>query len=163
MDLTAYDRLIGLLERENASFRLIDHAAEGRTDLVSAMRGHPPSQAAKCIIIMTKLGKKTTRYVLAVIPGDARVDFGAIKALTGATYVAFASPEIAEQMAGSPLGTVLPFAFSDDLELIADPTITATPELYFNAARLDRSLALATPDYLRIAKPRLASIAAKPG
>jgi Ala-tRNA(Pro) deacylase len=159
MDTSTYDRLITLLEGEGASFRVIDHAAEGRTDIVSAARGHPPSQAAKCIIIMTKLGKRTTRYLLAVVPGDARVDFSAIRALTGATYVAFASPDIAERLAGSVSGTVLPFAFSDALELIADPAITKIPELYFNAARLDRSLALSTADYLRIARPRIAPIA----
>lgn len=34
------------------------------------------------------------------------------------------------------------------------------PELFFNAARLDRSIALATDDYVRIAAPRMAPITA---
>jgi Ala-tRNA(Pro) deacylase len=32
------------------------------------------------------------------------------------------------------------------------------PELFFNAARLDRSIALATDDYVRLAAPRIAPI-----
>jgi len=156
-----YDELIALLDRHQARYRLIDHAPEGRTEIVSAMRGHPASAAAKCIIVMLKLGKKTTRYMLAVVPGDARVELNALRTLMQATYASFASPEIAERLAGSVSGTILPIAFSPELELIADPSLLQTEELFFNAARLDRSVALRTEDYVRIAKPRTARIAAR--
>ena len=153
-----YARLIELLDRHEAQYRLIDHAPEGRTELVSAMRGNEVAQAAKCIILMIKLGKKVTKYVLGVVPGDARIDLAAIKALKQATYVSFAPPQAAEELAGSVVGTVLPFAFDPRLELIADPGLLAFDELYFNAARLDRSMALRTSDYVRLANPRLAAI-----
>jgi Ala-tRNA(Pro) deacylase len=55
---------------------------------------------------------------------------------------------------------VLPFTFHPELMLIADPSITQHQELFFNAARLDRSVALRTADYLATAKPRLERIAA---
>jgi Ala-tRNA(Pro) deacylase len=58
-------------------------------------------------------------------------------------------------------GTILPFAFSDELELIVDPTMLTHDEIFFNAARLDRSMALRTSDYTTIAKPRLERIAQK--
>jgi len=67
-----YDRLIDLLDRHGARYRLIDHPAEGRTEIVSGYRGNDLSAAAKCMIVMVKVGKKVTRYVLAVVPGDAR-------------------------------------------------------------------------------------------
>jgi hypothetical protein len=51
------------------------------------------------------------------------------------------------------LGTVLPVSYHPQLELIVDPTLLQHDELYFNAARLDRSMALATADYRRFAKP----------
>src|SRR5437588_9012471 len=154
-----YTRLIALLNQQGIAYRLIDHAPEGRTELVSAMRGNTLSQAAKCIILMVKLGKKVTRYVLAVVPGDAKVDLQAVKALMKGTYVAFASSDIAERLAGSVAGTILPFSFHPELELIVDPSLLENDELYFNAARLDRSLALKTSDYVVLAKPRLGRIA----
>ena len=154
-----YIRLIALLNKNNKSYRLIDHAAEGRTELVSPMRGNELSQAAKCIVLMVKIGKKITRYILAVIPGDTMLDFQAVKSLLGSTYVAFASPDIAERMAGSVAGTILPFSFNDELELLVDPTLLENDEIYFNAARLDRSMVLRTQDYLAVAKPRLGHIA----
>lgn len=156
----AYERLVTLLDTKNATYRLIDHEPEGRTELVSEMRGNTLAQAAKCVIVMVKLGKKVTRYVLAVVPGDRRVDLAGLKALLGGTYAAFASQDIAERLADSISGTILPFAWHDDLELIVDPTLVTHDALYFNAARLDRSVALATSDYLALAQPRLEPIAA---
>jgi Ala-tRNA(Pro) deacylase len=156
----AYDRLMALFDSHGASYRVIEHEPEGRTDVVSGLRGHDPSAAAKCIILMIKLGKKTTKYVLAVVPGDARVDFGAIRGLFGATYVSFATQETAERLAGSVTGTILPFSFDDDLELLVDPALLDRTEIYFNAGRLDRSVALRTADYVALAKPRLARFTA---
>src|SRR5688572_3605450 len=154
-----YDKLITFLDERGATYRLIDHAPEGRTDLVSAMRGNELAAAAKCIILMVKLGKKVTKYVLGVVPGDARIDLNAVKTLLGASYVSFASFDIAERLAGSVAGTILPFAFNDELELIVDPRVLEHAELYFNAARLDRSMALRTADYVAAASPRVERIA----
>ena len=154
-----YARLIALLDRHGARYRLMDHASEGRTDLVSALRGNEVAQAAKCMILMVKLGKKVKKYVLAVVPGDARVDFDAIKKLLRGTYVSLAAAAAAENLAGSVAGTILPFSFHRELELIVDPSLLEHDQIYFNAARLDRSMALRTSDYLKLAKPRLERIA----
>ncbi len=154
-----YSRLITYLDENNVPYRLIDHEPEGRTEIVSAMRGNPVSQAAKCIILMVKIGKKVTRYVLAVVPGNARVDMNAVKALLGGTYASFASKDIAERLAGSIAGTVLPFSFDPELELMVDPSLLENDDLYFNAARLDRSMVLKASDYVNLVKPRLERIA----
>lgn len=158
--LDAYEKLIRRLDEAGARYRLIDHAPEGRTELVSALRGHDVAAAAKCLIVMVKTGRRERRHVLAVVPGNARLDLAAVKALVGGTYAGFADTATAERLAGSVSGTVLPFSDSPDLELVADPALLRTPELYFNAARLDRSVALATEDYLRLASPRIAPVAA---
>jgi Ala-tRNA(Pro) deacylase len=152
------DRLIATLDAAGARYRVLDHAPEGRTEVVSGYRGNPVECAAKCIVVMVKVGKRTTRYVLAVVPGDARVDLPALKAMAGGTYVSFATPEKAEALAGSTSGTILPFSFHPDLELVVDPGLLVHPEIYFNAARLDRSLALETQDYVRVAQPRVEPI-----
>jgi len=157
----AYVALVALLQRHDAAFRAIDHAPEGRTEVVSALRGHPVEQAAKCIIVLAKVGRKVTKYVLAVVPGDARLDLAALKDLLHATYVGFASQSIAEDLARTVSGTILPFPLDDRLELVVDPRVLAQPELFFNAARLDRSFALRTEDYARIAQPRIAPISTR--
>ena len=156
----AYDKLIALLDQNALPYRLIDHAAEGQTELVSALRGHPVDHAAKCIILIVKKGKKDTRFVLAVVRGNARVDTNRIKEIFRATYVGFAAADVAERLAGSPPGTVLPFSFTPELEVYADSSILEIDEFYFNAAKLDRSIAMKTKDFVSLAKPRIESIAA---
>jgi Ala-tRNA(Pro) deacylase len=95
-----------------------------------------------------------------VIPGDRKVDLNAIKRLLGGSYISFASPDIAERLAGCVVGTVLPISFDPDLELIVDgELLSRNSEIYFNAARLDRSMALDAQDYAAIAKPRIEKIA----
>ena len=158
-DNDTYERLIAYLDENHVPYRLIDHEPEGRTEIVSAMRGNQVSQAAKCIILMIKIGKKVTRYVLAVVPGNARVDMNAVKALLGGTYASFASKDIAERLAGSVAGTVLPFSFNPELELMVDPSLLENDDIYFNAARLDRSMVLKASDYVNLVKPRLEHIA----
>jgi Ala-tRNA(Pro) deacylase len=157
-----YDELIALLDHHQAAYRVLTHAPEGRTEIVSAMRGHPIDHAAKCMIVMVKVGKKTTRYVLAVVPGGSKIDLAQVKKILGGTYAAFASPHVAEELAGSVVGTVLPIAFDERLVLIVDPSLLAAPELFFNAGRLDRSIALKTEDYKRVAAPRVEQIAQHP-
>jgi len=93
------------------------------------------------------------------VPGDSKLDFAAVKELFGATYVSFATPAVAENLAGSVSGTILPFSFRPELELLADPSLLSHEEIFFNAARLDRSMALKTADWTAIAQPRLERIA----
>jgi len=107
---------------------------------------------------MVKIGKKVTKYILGVIPGDARIDLNVVKALMQGTYISFASSDIAEKLAGSVAGTILPFSFNSELELIVDPSLLKNEEIYFNAARLDRSMALNTNDYIALSRPRIEQI-----
>jgi Ala-tRNA(Pro) deacylase len=154
-----YERLVSLLDAGGARYRVIAHAPEGRTEVVSTYRKHPVACAAKCLVAMVKVNKRTSRYFLAVVSGDARVDLPALKTLAGGTYVAFASTAKAEALAGSVSGTILPFSFHPDLELVVDPALLTHREIFFNAARLDRSLALDTRDYVRLAEPQIRPIA----
>ncbi|MFE0761541.1 YbaK/EbsC family protein [Streptomyces smyrnaeus] len=157
-----YHRLISLLDDTATPYRLIDHVPEGTTEAVSALRGHPLCQAAKCLILRAKLDRRTTRHVLAVVPGDRRVDLDAVRALLAARYVGVSDAVTAERLARAAPGTVLPFSFDPDLALVADPGVVAQPQLYFNAARLDRSLVISGTDYQQLARPRVARIAGLP-
>ena len=118
-----YTKLITFLDENKAEYRLIDHEPEGRTEIVSPMRGNKISQAAKCIVVMVKITKKDKKYILAVVPGDTKINLNAVKSLFQGIYASFATPEIAEKLAGSVSGTILPFSFNPELKLIVDPKL----------------------------------------
>lgn len=154
----ALELLTELLDGNGVDYRVIDHEPEGRTDVVSVLRGNALEQAAKCIVVTVRLDRRTTRYVLAVVPGDRRVRIDEIKRLYGARYAAFATLEVAEMLAGCVSGSIVPFSFHPELDLVVDEDLLRQDELYFNAARLDRSMALATVDYVALTSPRVAGI-----
>lgn len=156
---STYELLIELLDNQDVDYKLLDHEPVGTTDEVSRLRGHSPAQAAKCLVLVVKLDRRTRTYVLAVVTGNSKVDFAAVAAIYEARYVGFADAETAQRLARTVPGTVLPFPMDPDVELLIDPGVLAQPHLYFNAARLDRSVRLGSADYARIARPRVAAIA----
>lgn len=157
--MTAYARLIGLLTSGGARYRLIDHPPEGRTQEASMLRGNPDFKAAKCIVARVKLSKKTARYALVVIPGNRKADLGRLSELLGGMHATLALRETAEAMTGCVSGSIIPFSFHPELQLIVDPELLEQDEVFFNAARLDRSVALATEDYVTLAQPRIETVA----
>jgi Ala-tRNA(Pro) deacylase len=149
---STYRHLVALLAEHEADFELVDHDPVGTTELVSALRGHPVRQAAKCLMLLVKLDRRK-KYVLAVVPGDRKVDLDLVRARYQARYAGFCDTETTERLAHAITGTVLPFALDPEVELLVDPSVLEQPRLYFNAARLDRSISIATADYARIARP----------
>ncbi|MFJ9819518.1 YbaK/EbsC family protein [Streptomyces sp. NPDC101151] len=153
-------RLLSLLDDAGVPYRLIRHAPEGRTDLASELRGHPLDQAAKCLVVRVGTGRRSRRYVLAVVPGDRRLDMPLVRELYGGTDAAFAARDVAEKLSGCVSGCVVPFTFHPDLELVVDTALLANDRIYFNAARLDLSIALPVTAYVGLARPRTAALTA---
>ncbi len=154
-----HERLRDLLDSQGATYRVVEHEPEGRTEFIAKIRGNKPEQAIKSIVVQVRFGKKESQYYLANIPGDCRVDLNGMKSLFNASSVAFAAREKAEQLTECVIGSIPPFSFSDQLIVLADSLILENQEVVFNAGRLDRSIFMKSKDYLHIAKPRLEKIA----
>ncbi len=157
-----HERLRALLDQEHAIYRVLEHEPEGRTEFITKIRGNRLEQAIKSIVVQVRFGKKESRYCLANVPGNCRVDLPAIQALFHGSDVAVAPREKAEALTECKIGSIPPFSFNDRLILLADPLIQENQEVVFNAGRLDRSIFMRLEDYLRIARPRLERIAIRP-
>ncbi|MFE9425737.1 YbaK/EbsC family protein [Kitasatospora sp. NPDC006697] len=155
-----FQRLVDLFGAGSVPYRTIPHQPEGRTDVASRLRGHPLAQAAKSLVVRVATGKRSRRYVLAVVPGDRRVDLRVLAEHYDGQEASFASREVAERLAGSVSGSITPFAFSAELDLLADEGLFVHDEIYFNAGRLDVSFALSAADYRVLARPTVLPIAA---
>jgi len=156
---TIYDSLVSLLDREGANFRVIEHPSEGRSDLVAAIRGTEPGQGAKAMLCKSKDDDR--HLILAILPGDKKLDFKKVATAAGIKKATLASAEEAERETGCVIGAIPPFTFSSRIDLIVDPGLTGTfSEIAFNAGRLDRSIVLDSADYLRIAQPTLQPLCA---
>jgi Ala-tRNA(Pro) deacylase len=154
-----HEQLCALLDREGAVYRVIEHAAEGRTEVIAKIRGNRIEQSIKSIVLQVRLGKKENIYCLTNVPGDCRIDFAGVKSYFNASSAAFAKPEKAQELTGCMIGAIPPFSFHDQLPVLADPLIQENEQVVFNAGRLDRSIMMKLNDYMRIAKPVLVNIA----
>ena len=153
-----HEQLCALLDREGATYRVIEHEAEGRTEFIAKIRGNRIEQSIKSIVLQVRVSKKENVYCLANVPGDCRIDFDGVKRHFNADSAAFAAREKAQELTGCVIGAIPPFSFSDQLQVLADPLISENEEVVFNAGRLDRSIFMKLDDYLRIAKPQLTKI-----
>ena len=160
MAADTFERLVALLSEARAKFRVIEHAAEGRSEAISVIRGNRPEQAAKAMVLDVRGGGGGKRPVLAILPGSAKIDFKAVAALFDARKCGFASPETAQALTGCVMGSVPPLALNPELAIVVDEGLLANETLFFNAGRLDRSMELDTKDWLAVAKPKVAKIAA---
>jgi Ala-tRNA(Pro) deacylase len=154
-----HQQLCALLDQHSATYRVIEHEPEGRTEVIAKIRGNRIEQSIKSIVVQVRLSRKENIYCLANVPGDCRIDFNGIKVHLHADSVAFAAREKAQELTGCVIGAIPPFSFNDQLQVLADPLIQQNEDVVFNAGRLDRSIFMKLDDYIRIAKPQLTKIA----
>ncbi len=154
-----YEKLVKLLEQERARYRVLEHPAEGRSDLVAAIRGTSPGQGAKAMLCMSN--DDNPSWVLAILPGDRKLDFKKVAVAGGLKKATLASSDDAQRETGCVIGAIPPFSFSSTITLVVDPALVDSfGEIAFNAGRLDRSILLDSADYVRIAQPILHSLCA---
>jgi Ala-tRNA(Pro) deacylase len=91
-----FEKLVALLSEAQAKFRVIEHEAEGRSEKISVIRGNRPEQAAKAMVLDVRGGGSGRRNVLAILPGNRKLDFAAVAKVFEARKCGFASPQSAE-------------------------------------------------------------------
>jgi len=151
--------IVDLLEGGGAEYRIVEHPAEGRSAEIAKIRGNDPSQSLKAIVVAVRGGGGGRRMVMAVVPGNRRLDMKALCKAAGAQKGSFAPPDEVTALTGCVMGAVPPFSFWEELPVYADPLIRDHAEVCFNAARLDRSIFMDLDDYLRLASPVMAAVA----
>lgn len=158
-ELPMFDRIVSFLHRHEASFRVLEHEAEGQSDKIASIRGNDPKQSAKAILTMSTPPKGECSYQLVVLPGDQALDFGKLKKLVGIKNTSMAPLDHVESLTRCVRGSVPPFSFNPQISLIVDQSlINNNQEIVFNAGRLDRSIFLNVKDYIKIVQPRLVDI-----
>ena len=161
MAADVFDRIVAMLSEAKARFRVIEHEPEGRSDKISAIRGNRPDQAAKAMVLDVRGGGAGKRHVLAILPGNRKLDFTAVANLFEARKCGFASPDTAQELTGCVMGSVPPFSLNPALAIVVEEDLLGNETLFFNAGRLDRSMELDTKDWLAVARPRVAQIAGR--
>lgn len=157
MSLAVHQMILALLDAGKARYRVLEHEPAGLSQDVSLVRGTRLEEACKAMAVRAKPTKKSKErsFFLLVFPSDKKADFGLLEGFADARLC-----DTTELLAltDCEIGTVPPFSFNPDLQLIADPSILQHELFWFNAGLLDRSIQLNSEDYVRIAKPKMMTI-----
>ena len=152
---STHQRLLELLNRSDARFRVVEHEAVGKCEAVSEIRGTALGQGAKALVCKVK-GHGVNQHVLAILAADQQADLARLAEHIGGSKASLASPAEVDTLTACVFGAIPPFSFHPSLRLVADPLLFERfLEIAFNAGQLDKSIILNTADYLRIAQPEL--------
>lgn len=156
--MTTHEKLLALLDRHQARYRLITHEATGKCEAVAAIRGTAVGQGAKALVCHVK-GNGVKQHVLAVLPADQQADLTRVAEAVGGRRASLASPAEVDALTGCVFGAIPPFSFHPDLMLVVDPLLFERfEEIAFNAGRLDRSVIVNTDDYRRLCNANVVKI-----
>jgi Cys-tRNA(Pro)/Cys-tRNA(Cys) deacylase len=148
-----YDSVIEILTRNNATFRIHEHAPM-RT--VSDHQEQLPFDIARFLKVLAfRVGD--SRWVLIALKGRDRLDYRALADAVGASRgaVVAATPEELISVFGCEAGGVCPIPTRADIEVLLDLDATAIDVAYTGSSRIDRTLEIRMADLLRIVNPRV--------
>jgi Ala-tRNA(Pro) deacylase len=151
--------LITLLEQADARFRVVFHSSAGKSEEVARARGTEVGQGAKALVCEIRGEAAKTRWALAVLPADRKLDRQLLAQALGGNKAKLVDAGVAIELTGCEIGAIPPFSFNQALRLVADPELIERYDtIAFNAGRLDASILLDSKDFLSVAKPALARI-----
>jgi Ala-tRNA(Pro) deacylase len=98
-------------------------------------------------------------YLLAVLPGNMKVDFARLAKVVGARSVTLAPIEEAQKIAGCTVGSVHPLGNLLNLDTYFDQKLTTYDQVYFNPGSHTLSVKIDTRNLMEIVNPRIAEFA----
>lgn len=153
--MAVFDRIVDLLTRHGADFRVMEHAPVRTSEQAAQVRGTPLERGAKALVLDTG-----DDLVMAVISAARRTDFRKLKAHLGSRRLQLASAEAVKERTGCLPGGVPPFGNLFGLRVLMDPSLRAVGRIDFNAGERTRSMDLRRDDYERTVRPEVVDFAA---
>jgi Cys-tRNA(Pro)/Cys-tRNA(Cys) deacylase len=147
--------LKNFLAQVGVDAQLIDLRVPMKTaDAAAQQLGVPVGSIFKSLVFSTDSGE----VLVAVLPGDKRVDFKAVARVAGCAKVSFASPEVALRETGYPPGGTPPLGYPKPLRVIIDEALLEYAEGYGGGGRPELLLRIQPQELLRVTKGTLARV-----
>lgn len=119
----------------------------------SRLSGEPPSRIVKTLLI-----KAGGSYVVAVVRGDRRVDYGKAQQVLGSP-VLLASPSEVKAVLGVEPGAVTPISSRiRELRVVLDPKVLKNEYVLCGGGSINRLYKVRTRDLVEYLKPMIADV-----
>lgn len=139
---------------ENIPHELYKMAEPARSAAaVAAVLGLEISQVAKAILFLADESP-----IMAVVPGDAKVDLAKLKLAAQAVKVKLATPEQILELTGYLIGATPPVALASEMPVFIDIRALKEEVLYVGGGEPDAILKIRSYDLVRVVEGDIADI-----
>jgi Ala-tRNA(Pro) deacylase len=149
-----------LLNKKKFVYDTYEHEPVTTSEEAAKVRtGYKIEQGAKALIL--KLNKVTdeSKYVMLVVPGNAKFDGKKIKKLLHTKDISFASEEeVMETTGGVKIGGVPPLGNLFNMRVVVDKKVFENDKIIFNAGDRSFSIAMYSKDYKKFVDPEIEEI-----
>ena len=148
-----YEEIIKLLKTNNIDYKETEHEPVYTSEQAAKVRGVSISQGAKSLLLKAK-----DNFVLAVLPGDRKLDSKRFKNLLKIRDFHFALPEEVKDKMGCEIGACYPFGNLIGLPTYVDNSLSKNEIISFNPGVHNRSIEITWRDFYSLVKPKMVDI-----
>ncbi|HUD06835.1 MAG TPA: YbaK/EbsC family protein [Candidatus Saccharimonadales bacterium] len=153
--MNPYLEIKKLLTDNNIIYEEIEHEPVFTSEQAAKVRGLSPDEGAKSLLL-----KSSSDFILAILPGNKKLDSKKLKNLIKTKNIRFASPEEVEAVMHCKIGSCYPFGNIIKVITIADSSMAALGNMSFNPGVHDKSIKIKWSDYNSLVNPYLSDISA---
>ncbi len=156
--MTMPARLKSFLDQNQIRYTLMSHSPAYTAQAAAATMHIRGKEVAKSVVV-----RSGEEMVLAVLPASHHINLKKLEAILGKPARLATEQEFSNLFPDCELGGMPPFGQLYNLPVYADESLTADEEIVFNAGTHHDAIRMALTDFMRLAKPRVASFADKAG
>ena len=143
------DKIKGILKQNNITFKIFIHKPVFTSQEAAKERGLELKQGVKALVF------KNGKFILALVPGDKKVDTKKISKLINVKDLRLASPDEVLRITNCEIGSVHPFGFLHNLETYMDEKVLENEIVDFNIGLHTESIAMKSEDLVKVIKPKI--------
>jgi len=150
-------KIRNLLDSNNIQYEYVEHEPTITSDDAAGMRDTKPEEGAKALILRTS---KTRKNLMAILPGNLKIDSKKLKQLINNEDFAFEDPKVILDKFGLIIGGVPPFweivsgGYDQEgiLPAFIDKRLLDNEQIAFNCGKRTCSIIMKTKDYMNVVK-----------
>lgn len=148
-----YKEIVNLLRINNARYGETNHQPVYTSQQAAKVIGVLENQIAKSLLL--KCGND---FILAVLPGDRKLDNEKLKKLLKIRKFRFATPEEVKSKMGCEIGACFLFGNLIGLSTVVDKSLSKNKVIFFNPGLHNVTIEIEWRDFYSIVKPQMVDI-----
>ena len=143
------ENIKSILSDSKIEFKYFVHKAVFTSQEAADERGLELKQGVKALIF------KNGKFIMALVPGDRKVDAKKLAKILRFKELKLAKPEEVLEITNCEVGSVHPFGFIHELETYMDEKVLENEIVDFNIGLHTESIAMKSEDLVKIIKPKI--------